>query len=100
MLNQDRIKQIEENLKTVDSIKEKSVYEVEIVQIKTQASELETQRDKLLTSSSQNKRAAEAIQDYQKQSSQVEKEYQLYGALSTLANGSKEQIISHLNGMF
>ncbi|MFL2060851.1 AAA family ATPase [Marinilactibacillus psychrotolerans] len=90
LVNQDRIKQIEENLKTVDSIKEKSVYEVEIVQIKTQASELETQRDKLLTSSSQNKRAAEAIQDYQKQSSQVEKEYQLYGALSTLANGSKE----------
>ncbi|SFJ94996.1 exonuclease SbcC [Marinilactibacillus piezotolerans] len=90
LVNQDRIKQIEENLKTVGPIKEKSVYEAEIIQIKTQASECETQRDKLLTSSSQNKRATEAIQDYQKQSSQVEKEYQLYGALSTLANGSKE----------
>ncbi|WP_225742996.1 AAA family ATPase [Marinilactibacillus sp. Marseille-P9653] len=90
LVNQDRINQLDEHLNQLESLEEKTVYEEAIVDIKTKIQELDQKRDILLTTTSQNQRAEETIKGYYNQSSEVEKEYQLYGMLSDMANGAKQ----------
>ncbi|MFC6463645.1 AAA family ATPase [Marinilactibacillus sp. GCM10026970] len=90
LVNQDRISQLDQQLNQLESLKAKSVYEEATTQINTEIQEAEQKRDTLLTTTAQNKRAKETIETYHKQSGEVEKEYQLYGLLSDMANGAKQ----------
>ncbi|WP_179128507.1 AAA family ATPase [Marinilactibacillus piezotolerans] len=90
VINQDRLKQVEEQLATVDDLQALEVYQESLHSAEEQMKELEAKRDEWLTAYVQNKKAKETIQLYQGQSAEVEERYQLIGELSRLANGTKE----------
>ncbi|WP_208559409.1 SbcC/MukB-like Walker B domain-containing protein [Marinilactibacillus kalidii] len=90
LVNKDRHQQIEQQLNQVAALEDKKDYEEATAQITIEYQKLEQERDERLMSTAQNKRAKETISMYHKQSGEAEKEYQLYGRLADLANGTKQ----------
>lgn len=84
------LKQLNEYLIEVKDLESKEQHSVRLEQVNEQVPELEQKRDQLIRILNQNQRAEETINNYQKQSMDIEQAYQVYGELSRLANGTKE----------
>ena len=89
-IHTNAVKEVADFLEKADSVDSKEAYETRLTEIEATIPEWEIKRDRYIQKTSQNQSAQETIQKYQKQSEYIEKDYQLYGELSRMANGAKE----------
>lgn len=84
------VKEVSEFLQKTDDLKTKEAHEIRLTEIQSALPEWEQKRDKYIQLTSQNKEALETIQQYQKQSELIEADYNMYGELSRMANGTSK----------
>lgn len=77
-------------LKTIDGLKSLEYYKKSEKETKEQLPAIQKKRDDVLNRLRQNQQAYREIEDYQKQSKEIEQEVHTYAELSNYANGTKE----------
>lgn len=89
-VNDSHLKEVKAFLNSQSEIKSKAEHQNEVRVIKETIEEKDKKKESLIRVVNQNERAQSMISKYQEQSVEVEANYQLYGGLSRLANGTKE----------
>lgn len=90
LLNHHSLKEVEEKLSKEPEIKMEEDYRQELEETKEQKNLLEKEREELIRRLSSNQRAKKNILDYSQAGEKIEKSYQIYGELASMANGTKE----------
>ena len=84
-------KEVEAFLGKVEKVDSRENHEAQLTNIKEAIPGMEEKRDTLLQITSQNEQAYQTIQSFKKQSEKIEADYQMYGELSRMANGTSNE---------
>lgn len=89
-INASHLKEVMDFLESLSEVKEIEEHQQIVQQINEKILEKEEKREAVLRIVNQNERAQTMISTFRAQSQEMEANYQVYGELSRLANGSKE----------